>query len=516
MTFRKVTLPAVQSGITSAAWTAASVLFLVAFSWCLQTFMTRPSTRPVAEDVIQVLVLSVAFLLHSAAVASRRQGVDAREFAVLGLAFYGLGYAYLFTWPGSGVDRGDFIATSAVGLALTAAGTVFVSIRTVLGLTFLGAVGIAAASASPPPDDVMVRLPSALASLKVSTFSGLVPHEKGSINGGGIESHGDAFLLATSDGQLFDVRLQNGRPTVTASSAQVAPHPPRSRLEFGSEVAATYRLTDILMDATEQPPTLYVASVRYDPTKVCFTLRVERRGATPSAGEATTWTTIFESSPCLPPTKGFDFYESGGRLQKLGNRLLVTVGDFNQLASQRADSSYGKVWAIDPELSRAEVFTIGHRNPQGLLVEDDQHVWETEQGPRGGDELNRLEQGRDYGYPSVTYGTDYDAYAWSRAPMSFDHGAFEEPIFAFPPNTALTSLIKVQGTMFSRWTRDLLIGSLSGESVHRLRLSNGHVLYHEQIRLKQRVRDLAQGRQGEVLLWCDDGVLVLLENAELD
>src|SRR5262249_46684398 len=137
------------------------------------------------------------------------------------------------------------------------------------------------------------------------------------------------------------------------------------------------------------------------------------------------WQTVFESSPCVavdipgqPPH--FAGIQIGGRLALLSEReLLVTLGD-NELdglnspisAPHDPKSSYGKTVLIDLQDFSSQNFSIGHRNPEGLYADRSGAIWETEHGPQGGDELNLLQRGSNYGWPLETYGVEYGTHTW--------------------------------------------------------------------------------------------------------
>jgi cytochrome c2 len=177
--------------------------------------------------------------------------------------------------------------------------------------------------------------------------------------------------------------------------------------------------------------------------------------------------------------------------------------------SQEPESSYGKVLLLDKSGGH-EVFTTGHRNAQGLLIAGDGRIWLTEHGPQGGDEINVLERGRNYGWPLATYGTEYGRTFWPLAPRQHDHGRFTEPVLAFVPSIAITSLIEVRSNVFPEWRHDLLIGSLNTVTLYRARVRDGRVLYVEPIPMGVRIRDLAEGADGRLVLWTDGGDLVAL------
>ena len=202
------------------------------------------------------------------------------------------------------------------------------------------------------------------------------------------------------------------------------------------------------VDASGSPAKVFVASQEWNAANRCYTVRVSVAVldvAAPAPHKpADAWTRFFETSPCLPvSTPGIQYLESGGRLGFLGDKILLTVGDFGlgnvatPAPSQSADNPFGKVLLLDRSGS-FEIFTMGHRNPQGLLVDADQRIWLTEHGPQSGDELNLLQRGHNYGWPLATYGTEYGRYYWPIAPGAHDHGEFTEPIQAFVPAVGIS------------------------------------------------------------------------------
>jgi cytochrome c2 len=169
---------------------------------------------------------------------------------------------------------------------------------------------------------------------------------------------------------------------------------------------------------------------------------------------------------------------------------------------------YGKTHIIDLATGSVQRrFTTGHRNPQGLVRREDGAVWSTEHGPLGGDEVNKLIEGLDYGWPRVTLGRDCGGCDWQ---IEGRHEGFEKPRWSYVPSIGISNLIEVQG-FASLWDGDLLVASLLGETLHRLRLDGDRVIYDEPIRIGDRIRDISQLADGRIMLWTDSGKLVLLE-----
>lgn len=153
------------------------------------------------------------------------------------------------------------------------------------------------------------------------------------------------------------------------------------------------------------------------------------------------------------------------------------------------------------------IWSYGHRNPQGLvrhpLTGD---LWDTEHGPRGGDELNRVLPGKNYGWPRIAFSMNYNGQPLSvpwqdeldePAPSAAD--PFEMPVYRWMPVIAACGLDVARGDAFPRWSGDLLAGGLAGQAIDRVRVEAGRVVEHETIlRDRGRVRDVAVGPDGLV------------------
>ena len=127
-----------------------------------------------------------------------------------------------------------------------------------------------------------------------------------------------------------------------------------------------------------------------------------------------------------------------------------------------------------------------------------------------GTEINVIERGSNYGWPLSTYGTQYGLDYWPQGLDGRDHGRFVEPVYAFVPSVGITNLIQIGGDQFPRWEGDFLVASLARETLYRMRTREGRVIYLEPILIGRRIRDLAEGSDGRILLWVEGpGVLVL-------
>ncbi len=211
------------------------------------------------------------------------------------------------------------------------------------------------------------------------------------------------------------------------------------------------------------------------------------------------------------------------------DHLLVIIGDHGKdglfaSAPSLADdpvSQMGKLVRVDIETGESEVLTLGHRNPQGLARDKDGNLWATEHGPRGGDELNLLVPGGNYGWPIVSYGTKYDGRRLNNKGEIGRHDGFMRPAFAWVPSIGISSLVVNDEQAFPLWGDDLLVASLDGSSyakepppgrsIFRVRRHGTEIQYVERIEIGSRIRDMAFLSDGRLALLPDtsDWVKVL-------
>jgi len=154
-----------------------------------------------------------------------------------------------------------------------------------------------------------------------------------------------------------------------------------------------------------------------------------------------------------------------------------------------------------PNLTPAETWSLGHRNPYGLALAADGRLWETEMGPRGGDELNLILPGKNYGWPLVSEGRNYDGVP---IPKHSSRPDIEPPKLYWAPSVSPTSLMIYSGDLFPKWKGDGLIGSLSGQALIHVRIRGDTATKVEQWDMGHRIRFVGQGPDGAVYL-LEDG-----------
>ncbi|MEJ6391845.1 PQQ-dependent sugar dehydrogenase [Gymnodinialimonas sp. 2305UL16-5] len=208
-------------------------------------------------------------------------------------------------------------------------------------------------------------------------------------------------------------------------------------------------------------------------------------------------------------------------------RVLVTTGDRftpenRQLAQDPINATYGVTIMIGadgaPEAPAVEgalpgVLSYGHRNIQGAALHPETGaIWMLEHGPAGGDELNIITPGANYGWPEVSYGVNYNGTDVGTGEQ-IHAPAFVEPIYFWDPSIAPSDMVFYQGDMFADWEGSILLGALAGQSLVRLELEGDNVIGEERLREGEgRVRDVAVDEDGAILVLIDDdpGALIRL------
>ena len=202
----------------------------------------------------------------------------------------------------------------------------------------------------------------------------------------------------------------------------------------------------------------------------------------------------------------------------LGDRtMLITIGDgFNyREKAQDLSNGLGKIVRVnldgsipadnpfaDKEGARREIYSFGHRNEQGLAVDPaDGTIYETEHGPMGGDELNIIEAGANYGWPLATYGLDYSG---AQITPFTEYEGSKQPVKYWVPSIGPSGLAIYQGDLFPGWKGDLLVGALAKTALHRLDMEDGKVVGEERYLDGERIRDVREGPDGAIYVTTED------------
>jgi cytochrome c2 len=481
--------------------------------------------------------------------------------AALMMAAFGLAFLY-FLLHKPPPDAPRSLIAAAFGLAVVL-GTVGAALRrfqfaaaSVLALAVAGILGLqlyrAYGPVRAPLEQVQATISTGFYTLHSVTYRNAMPGTD--VRGGGISLLGDDYLLATGDGRLYVFGWPGNKDTLAIK--QLPYQVPLNIAEFSADANPEgyagkpnggdqadrlqgvqtwqFRVADVLVREQGDRVQVFVSHHFWKRDQKCFVVRVSSMAGTRAAFLAGDpklhWDTVFESTPCLTlrgensvhENNPFAGMEIGGSLGFIGDdELLLTLGDHDytgvetkQMFSQDPQASYGKTILIHLKEGTSEIYTMGHRNPQGLYITPEGAIWSTEHCPQGGDELNLLIRGANYGWPLVTYGTDYGSAAWPLSHAQGRHDGFQQPTFVWIPSIGVSNLIRIEQNRFPVWKGDFIVSSLHAHSLFRIRLLDQHVIFSEPIEIGERIRDLIEGHDGRLVLWTDSSSLISLTPAD--
>jgi glucose/arabinose dehydrogenase len=317
-----------------------------------------------------------------------------------------------------------------------------------------------------------------------------------------------AFL---ADGRML-VTERPGRMRIVSSDGQLSP-----ALKGVPDVWATGQggLLDVVTDhAFKQNNTIYF----------CFSERTAGGGRTAVAraklvdGDAPRLEDVKVIFRQQGPLSSGNHY--GCRIaQARDGNLFVTLGEHfsHRDEAQNLGNHLGKLIRITPDGAapndnpfvgrdgaRPEIWSYGHRNEQGLAINPASgEVWEIEHGPRGGDEVNIIGKGKNYGWPVIGYGIDYNG---TKIHASTAKDGMEQPIKYWVPSIAPSGMAFYTGKLFPKWDGSLFTGALAGKMLVRLSLNGNSVTGEERLLqdLNERIRDVRQGPDGALWLLTDN------------
>ncbi|MEK7401782.1 MAG: PQQ-dependent sugar dehydrogenase [Gemmatimonadota bacterium] len=232
---------------------------------------------------------------------------------------------------------------------------------------------------------------------------------------------------------------------------------------------------------------------------------------------------VFEAKPVV---SGSEHY--GGRLLFANGFLYLTLGDRNTRdMAQYLGDHHGKILrfrddgsvpADNPFVGRddamPEIWSIGHRNPQGLAAQPGSgQLWANEHGPLAGDEVNIIRAGANYGWPLITWGREYYGALVGKGLTRME--GLEQPAHYWVPGIAPSGLAFYSGDRLPAWRGNLFSGAMSRRHLNRLVFDNGRVVKEERLLLDRnwRVRCVVQGPDGNLYLGVDDGMVIRIRPA---
>ena len=325
-----------------------------------------------------------------------------------------------------------------------------------------------------------------------------------------VESIGDEIYMFGGEGNVVKMNMIDGSvEEVETNLNQIIKDQEYTSVVKGSDYSSRMGLRDSSFDKKNN--LILITAIKKDFEKNCFTLGVL---SSELNSENLNFSWVYNINDCY---ENFNSHHAGGRIKQFNEGYLLTVGDFKlpedfKLEIEK-ESDLGKVLYIDKNWN-SSIFSYGHRNPQGLIIKDET-IFSTEHGPFGGDELNIVAEGKDYGWPSSAYGFTYGL----ENIYELDHGQdFEEPIYFFTPSIGISELTIYEGKEFPRWNDFVLITSLKDMTVYSLKLdSEGKSVIHVgEMYIGERIRDITLANDGRLVMAGDLGSLIIASRTEKD
>lgn len=272
-----------------------------------------------------------------------------------------------------------------------------------------------------------------------------------------------------------------------------------------------FAITDIaVLTQTADTAQLLVSYPRYNGARDCVSVVVysyqANFGAQPGLKRGKLW---FQSNPCVPVGA---VQHAAGRLEVIDSKnAYLTIGDlgYPEIGDKTKRGTLGSVMKISA--NKVTQISSGHRNAQGIVLIG-KDLYTSEHGPRGGDELNLIQQGIDYGWPIVTYGERYSFGDYVKPTNPGSHNGFRKPLTYWVPSVAPTELIQLPAaSTWGEWSSSIVMGTLREESLIFIQMKNKRVVGQMQtVNVDERIRDLDLTNDGLIIATTDSGKLLII------
>jgi glucose/arabinose dehydrogenase len=278
---------------------------------------------------------------------------------------------------------------------------------------------------------------------------------------------------------------------------------------------ARFAITDIaVLSKSSTSANLLISYPSYRKNGNCVVVKLDAYKLTldskPSITKSKNW---FTSKPCVPISA---VQHAAGRLAIISEEsAYLTVGDlgFSKIGSKDIRGDLGSVFKVSA--SKVEKISTGHRNQQGIeLIGNDLYI--SEHGPRGGDELNLIRKGVDYGWPAVTYGQAYSSGDYVRPTRSGTHDGFQLPLYYWVPSVAPTELVALPAnSRWGVWSSQLVMATLREQALIFIQLNGkDKVSQVVTVDVSDRIRDLELLADGRLVATTDSGNLLLISGGQ--
>ena len=278
------------------------------------------------------------------------------------------------------------------------------------------------------------------------------------------------------------------------------------------EIDSRFAINDIaVLSESAASAKLLISYPRLGKSGFCVEIAVDELAYDRKKQRAKFVANWFVSKPCVPISA---VQHTAGRFAVIDkNSVYVSIGDlgYSDIDKRNERGNLGSIFKLSAK--SAVRISQGHRNPQGIVLFDKKTLMAAEHGPRGGDELNVITEGSDYGWPFVTYGEPYGDGDYIRPAKTGSHEGYIEPIKYWVPSIAPTELVQLPVDGWGDWGRGLVLGTLREEVLVFMKLSETfEVTQSAQVDMDERIRDLEMLRNGDLLATTDSGKLITISN----
>ena len=333
--------------------------------------------------------------------------------------------------------------------------------------------------------------------VKTSTTSG------GSMRGAGLAVlSNDELLLGggKTGGEIFLYNLSSKKLTKLASLISANRRVNDSR----------FAINDIaVLSQSQSAANLLISYPRLGLQRDCVEVVVENVNYDRINQKINRVKTWLVTKPCVPISA---VQHTSGRFAVIDSKsAYVTIGDlgYTQISNRKKRGDLGSIFKVSS--TSVSKFSQGHRNAQGILLYNGKDLLAAEHGPRGGDELNLIKAGTDYGWPFVTYGQPYGSGDYVRPTKTGTHAGFVEPLKYWVPSIAPTELVQLPKSGWGDWSNQLVLGTLREQVLVFMAIDERFVVTNTvNVDIGERIRDLEVLSTGELVATTDSGKLLVI------
>ena len=333
--------------------------------------------------------------------------------------------------------------------------------------------------------------------VKASTTSG------GNMRGAGLAVlSNDELLLGggKTGGEIFLYNLSNKKLTKLASLISANRRVNDSR----------FAINDIaVLSQSQSAANLLISYPRLGLQRDCVEVVVENVNYDRINQKIKRVKTWLVTKPCVPISA---VQHTSGRFAVIDSKsAYVTIGDlgYTQISNRKKRGDLGSIFKVSS--TSVSKFSQGHRNAQGILLYNGKDLLAAEHGPRGGDELNLIKAGSDYGWPFVTYGQPYGPGDYVRPSKTGTHAGFVEPLKYWVPSIAPTELVQLPKSGWGDWSNQLVLGTLREQVLVFMAIDERFVVTNTvNVDIGERIRDLEVLSTGELVATTDSGQLLVI------